>query len=220
MSDGTASETIILKMNKLYRILLLPFGLIVGLCRIANDGARIIMYRFKYGKSVASGATLTDDCRIDKTARVRKNCTVNHVSLGAYSYIGEDSKVQNAEIGNYCSIAPNVIIGPGRHPLDRKGTSPVFYTRNNALGVALPDVNGGFIDSEKTVVGNDVWIGTGAILLDGVKIGNGAVVGASSVVTKDVPDFAIVAGVPAKVIRYRDIQDSSWYNSVPEELRQ
>lgn len=113
--------------------------------------------------------------------------------IGDYTFIGQFTGITNAKIGRFCSIGTNVLIGPGHHNLENISTSTCFYD--------------GDIYNELTkrnlIIGNDVWIGSYSIILRGIKIGDGAVIGAGSVVTKDVPPYAIVAGVPAKIIRYR-----------------
>jgi virginiamycin A acetyltransferase len=112
--------------------------------------------------------------------------------IGSYTYIGCNTYVTKSKIGRYCSIANNVSIGQGEHPLGRISTSSKFY-----------------VDSWETLtqgtceIASDVWIGVDAVILRGVKVGLGAVVAANAVVTRDVPPFAIVAGVPARFIRYR-----------------
>lgn len=131
-------------------------------------------------------------------------------TLGNYNYIGQYSAISKAKIGNYCSIATNVSIGMGEHSVDAISTSSLFY------GDPLK------ILTEKTCeIGNDVWIGVDSIILRGVKVGNGAVVGANSVVTKDVPDFGIVVGSPARLIRFRftveeinRITESNWWDII------
>lgn len=135
------------------------------------------------------------------------------VSIGAFSYVCANSIIANARIGRYCSIAENVAIGMTGHPTNWLTTSPISY---------LPDFMNferhlSNLDAEwcrglavqhydmrpETVIGNDVWIGCGVYIKDGVTIGDGAIIGAHSVVTKDVPPFAIVVGNPGKILRYR-----------------
>ena len=101
----------------------------------------------------------------------------------------------------FCSIAAHVRINPGNHPLDRVALSHFTY-RSSAYGLGPDDA--AFFDwrrSHRVVLGNDVWIGHGAVVLPGVTIGDGCVIGAGSVVTRDVPANCVAAGVPCKVIR-------------------
>ena len=127
--------------------------------------------------------------------------------IGEYSYICKNTKVINAKIEKFCSIADEVIIGVGNHPLHCLSTSPFQYSRNKITQMGNILVNEEnlikSVSGKNTLIKNDVWIGTRAIVLKGVTVNDGAVIGAGSIVTKDVPPYAVVAGVPAKVIKYR-----------------
>lgn len=138
---------------------------------------------------------------IDKTAAVHCGARLYSVKLGRYSYVTRNTLVQNTTIGQFCSISDNCNIGMPTHPTDYVSTSPVFLNGRNRLKKNLWQHP--YIPSQRTTIGNDVWIGANVMIKSGVTIGNGAVIGAGAVVTHDVPDYAIVAGVPAKVIRYR-----------------
>ncbi len=150
------------------------------------------------------------------------------LSIGAFTYTQGGSFV-NAHLGRYCSFAEEVAIGAISHPTDWLSTAPFQY-RENPWGwldfgkkllsddtikrKVLPYSS----NSKSTKIGNDVWIGRKAIVLKGVTIGNGAIIGAGSVVTKDVPPYAIVGGVPARLIRYRfrdeiirKLEDLQWW---------
>lgn len=121
--------------------------------------------------------------------------------IGRYSYCGYGCRITACDIGAFCSISDNVVIGADEPPIDAVSTSPVFHEGRNILKrnfAAHPYKRG-----EQTIIGNDVWIGLGAIVKAGVRIGDGAVVGAGSVVTRDVPPYAIWAGAPAREIRKR-----------------
>lgn len=129
--------------------------------------------------------------------------------IGNYTYIGYNCNVTKSVIGRYCSIANNVSIGSGEHDIYEISTSALFYNLSYEK-----------LTEKDCIIGNDVWIGVDSIIRRGVKIGNGAVVGANSFVNKDVPDFAIVAGNPAKFIKFRfndmttikKICDTKWWD--------
>lgn len=142
------------------------------------------------------------NCEISNIVRIKRFCKLINVKVGEYSYIANNSHLINCSIGKFCSIGPFVKIGLGKHPVDRFSTSPIFYSTKNPLRINLVSQNT-FKEFEEVSIGNDVWIGANAIIMDGVKIGDGAIVAAGAVVTKDVPDYAIVGGVPAKIIKYR-----------------
>ena len=102
----------------------------------------------------------------------------------------------------------------------------MFYKRNNTFKINLVDKDLEFSEYKKTIVENDVWIGYGAIVLDGIKISNGAIIGAGSIVTKDIPPYAIAVGIPAKIIKYRfdnnkidKLIKSSWWDNDPYEIK-
>ncbi len=138
--------------------------------------------------------------------------------IGAFTYINAGGEYSSTRIGRYCSIAQEVVTGPGQHRTDYFSTHPFIqdptdqvaklgefdsYRRIlNKKPIATPTPPAKFSKPEITI-GNDVWIGMRAIILRGVSIGDGAIVAAGAVVTKDVPPYAIVGGTPAKVIRMR-----------------
>ena len=137
-------------------------------------------------------------------------------TVGKYNHFGRDTMLTHAEVGNYCSIAPGVKIGQAKHSLS-------YITTYNGIASA----NTGHDMFEKpTKIGNDVWIGANAVLMQGIEVGNGAVIGAGAVVTHDVPAYAIVTGVPARILRYRfseeqitEIQASKWWDADKKEAK-
>ncbi len=135
--------------------------------------------------------------------------------IGSFTYIGFRCSIGRVEIGRYCSVADNVTIGPGEHPLSGISTS-----------AALMEDAYAEMTSGECRLGHDVWIGVDSIIRRGVILGNGAIVGANSFVNKTVPPFAIVAGSPARLIRFRfppeiiaKIEASRWWDLEQEEAR-
>ena len=157
-------------------------------------------------------------CKLGRKNKICKDVFLHEMTdIGSYNYIGNYTMTLNAEIGSYCSIASGVKIGQSDHDLKCVSTSTHIYGPKHGI----TDYN----DCEKrTAIGNDVWIAANAVIKQGVTIGTGAVVGAGAVVTKDVPPYAIVGGVPAKLIRYRfgeqDVNmllESKWWELPPKE---
>lgn len=164
------------------------------------------------------------NCKIDKTAKVCTGSNCIDVQMGRYSYMGKNNSVANAKIGAFCSIASYCAIGGGAHPIDMVSTSPIFYAGKNIFGRNFGNIRTEL--NRPVVIGNDVWIGENAFINDGLTIGDGAIIGAHSVVTRDVPPYAIVAGAPAKLIRYRFTEDKveklldiKWWDWSEEELK-
>jgi acetyltransferase-like isoleucine patch superfamily enzyme len=134
---------------------------------------------------------------------IHKFVRLKNVSMGDLSYIANGARVQNATMGKFCSIGPNCKIGLGAHPSRRfVSTHPSFYSTHPETSITFVNSDH-FIDHAPINIGNDVWVGESAIVLDGVTISDGVIVGAGAVVTKDVPPYAVVVGVPAKIVRYR-----------------
>ena len=173
------------------------------------------------------GLKLLIDLFLDKLKLTSYHRRRRKYNIGEHSYINHTTKMGSVKMGKFCSVANDVIMGIGNHPMDYLTTSPFIYSRNKvkSIGNILVDEksliksNPNHKSNSATIIENDVWIGERAIILLGVKVGNGAVIGAGAVVTKDVPPYAIVAGVPAKVIRYRfpddiiaKLQELKWWD--------
>ena len=145
------------------------------------------------------------NCVVDRTSKIGAGSNCINVKVGRYSYMGKNNSVSNVEIGAFCSIASYCAIGGGAHSLDTVSTSPVFQKGRNILKKNFANIDSKL--NKKVVIENDVWIGENVFINDGIIIGNGAVVGAHSVVTHDVPPYAIVAGAPARIVRFRFSED-------------
>ncbi|MBO4922842.1 MAG: CatB-related O-acetyltransferase [Bacteroidales bacterium] len=160
---------------------------------------------------------------IHSSSKVESGSQFINSSMDKYSFCGYDCQIVNCHIGSFCSIADNVKIGGARHPIEWVGMSPVFYSGRDSIKKKFSTFDR--VEDKVTIVGNDVWIGANAIIIQGVKIGNGAVIGAGSVVTHDVGDYEIVAGNPAKVIRKRfsddiinELLNIRWWNLSDDKL--
>ena len=145
---------------------------------------------------------------VDYNSKFHNTAKLGHLTkainseIGAYSYVGSSSILVHASIGKYCSIASGCLIGLATHPIDNLSTSQIFILKNNPTKYQWTSKND-FIPYKKIEIGNDVWIGARVIIMGGIKIGNGVIIGAGAIVTKDIPDFAVVVGIPAKIIKYR-----------------
>lgn len=137
---------------------------------------------------------------------------VGNNKIGIYSYIGRNSQIRFTQIGRFCSIGNNVTIGAVEHPQDWLSTHIFAFNsygpfKGNKQFMDIVAQNTYEKNSKPVIVQNDVWIGDGAFIKSGVSIGNGAIIAAHAVVTKDIPDYAIVGGVPATIIKYRFAED-------------
>lgn len=139
--------------------------------------------------------------------RIERDVVISNkkIKIGRYTFIGKGASIgRNTEsIGRYCSLASGCVVGLNYHPMEKLSTSAAFYSKSWGIYNGDVDYISSFQEGRQTIIKNDVWVGANVIILGGVSIGNGAVIGAGSVVTKDVPDYAVVAGNPAKIIRYR-----------------
>lgn len=134
--------------------------------------------------------------------------------IGKMTYIGSSCSLLYTKIGKYCSIAGNVKTIIGEHPAhDWVSTHPAFYSTNCVCGKTFSKTKQfkeqKYTDEPNNImvdIGNDVWIGSEALIMNGVKIGDGAIIAAGAVVTKDVSPYTIVGGVPAKITgqRFKD----------------
>ncbi len=168
--------------------------------RIAKLMRVILSYPCRFFNGISLRATVVDS-KIHKTAKIQRRANVRYSSVGRYSYISANASAIHTKIGDFCSIASGVAIGGGSHDISAVSTSPIFSKGRNIFNKNFASLE--YDPYKETVIGNDVWIGNRAIILQGVTVGNGAVVGAGSVVTKDVPPYTVVAGNPAREIKKR-----------------
>jgi len=138
---------------------------------------------------------------IHHTSKVGSFSHMLNVKMNKYSYVANYCTLVDTDIGCFCSIADNVIIGGGAHPIDWVSTSPVFHDGKNFMKKNFSKHS--YIPTEQTIIKNDVWIGSNCLIKSGITIENGAIIGMGSVVTKNVAAFEIWAGNPAKFIRKR-----------------
>ena len=152
---------------------------------------------------VHSTATVTNSV-LGKYTEVGEDCSVANSTLGDYSYCVENTQIAYASIGKFANIAAHVRIYASMHPMGRASQHHFTYRSSWYFDGEADDQE--FFDwraSTPINIGHDTWIGHGAVIMPGVTVGHGAIIGSNAVVTKDVADFAVAVGVPAKTIRQR-----------------
>lgn len=171
---------------------------------------------------------------LDKTVSLAGSPVyLGKVDVGKYTFLNGDAYLENVSIGAYCSIGRDLHIISGSHDLSCFSTYPFWsYNKKSPFYKYERDyedqrAKDSFGNIRRTIIGNDVWIGSFVEIVGGVTIGDGAAIAAGAVVTKDVPPYAIVGGNPAKIIRYRfdeekikRLQDSKWWELNDRQLQQ
>jgi phosphonate metabolism protein (transferase hexapeptide repeat family) len=181
--------------------------------------------RPKIAETVIHETVRLREAEIGRRCEVLRNSIVEYASLGDYSYLGENCDIAGAVIGKFTAIANLVRIGAPNHPMDRPSQHRFTYVPEYYEASATRDRD--FFAArraDKVTVGNDCWIGHAAILLPGVTVGDGAVIAAGAVVSRNVPPYTVVGGVPARMIRKRfpdsiaeKLQRIAWWNW-PDQL--
>lgn len=144
------------------------------------------------------------DSTLGRYTEVGADCHVSRSTLGDYSYLVDGTQVAYAQIGKFANIAANVRIYASKHPMQRASLHHFTYRSSWYFEGEADDAAFFEWRAEHGIeIGHDTWIGHGAVIMPGVKVGHGAIIGSNAVVTKDVADFAIAVGVPAKPIRQR-----------------
>lgn len=167
------------------------------------------------------------ECEFEGCHRLGDHSQAYASKFGRFTYYGSHTRINHASIGRFCSIGSFVSLGLWSHPVARNvSTHPVFYSAIGQAGGVAWLKAGQVAEAQPVTIGHDVWIGDHAIVRGGVRIGNGAVVGAGAVVTKDIPAYAIVAGSPARIIRMRfsleeieQLLQIRWWDFSEERLR-
>lgn len=185
-----------------------------------------VSFEYLYSKAMLKlHGRAIKDCSLDKNTHVAAQSHLVNVVMGRYSDIGYNCQIVDADIGSFCSLGANIRIGGSSHPMGWVSTSQVFISKKNTLKTKFSFHE--YHSTKRTKLEHDIWIGDNALVKGGVTIGTGAVIGMGSVVTKDVPPYAVVAGNPAKIIKYRfdestriALLESAWWNYSEEKLRE
>lgn len=169
----------------------------------------------------------TRDCKFGAYTEGGARTVLLEVTMDDYFYVVNDSQMTYTGIGKFCSIAAMTRINPGNHPMHRASQAHFTYRASSYFPGESDDAEFfAWRRAHHVHIGNDVWIGHGAVILAGRSIGTGAVVAAGAIVTKDVPAYTIVAGNPARPVKRRfaediagRLADLAWWDWDHEALR-
>lgn len=192
------------------------------------------LFYFKKKKvKVEFNSHVNKNSRFEGRNLIARGSKVYNSFFGYCSYLANDSRLENSHVGRYTSIGPRVMVIIGEHPIDMVSTHPCFYSTRKQVGFSYVTKDkfeefryADKMNSKSVIIGSDVWIGADCRIIEGVTIGDGAIVLAGAIVTKNVPEYAVVGGVPAKIIRYRFDEEKinwllslKWWNKSEEWLQ-
>lgn len=174
---------------------------------VVSDNIQVYFRAYIVDSEVNKKCIIGENSRVRQSylkeyVRIDRNNLIMGCNVGRYSYTGPFNMIFNSVIGDFCSISYGVTIGPPDHDFSRISTHPFLHNQEYDI-LNNEDLMPVSKFDRPCEIGADVWIGCNATILRGVKIGCGAVIGANALVRKDVPPYAIVGGVPAKIIKYR-----------------
>jgi len=179
-----------------------------------------------FGASISSYAD--SSTRFEGYNQLYPLVEVQNSSLGLFSYLSRGARVINSDIGRFSCIGPETLVGGlGRHPSNWLSTHPIFYSTARQTGDTTFAERDYFEELQRTKIGSDVWIGARAVVLDGITVGDGAIIAAGAIVTRNVAPYSIVGGAPAKKIRDRfdsaiieGLLRAEWWNWPAESLKE
>jgi acetyltransferase-like isoleucine patch superfamily enzyme len=181
----------------------------------------------KYKCDISLKVNIDKESKFEGRNSVFSGTSITQSEIGYATYISSFCSFHKTKIGRYCSIAPQVKVIAGNHPTSKHvSTHPIFFTEKSFSGLVFEHTNTfneySYTNSDGDLlceIGNDVWIGEDVKIKNGVIIGDGAIIATGAVVCEHIPPYAIVGGVPAKIIKYRfnevDIKyllDLQWWN--------
>lgn len=181
--------------------------------------------------SIIGDDAIIIDSHINSNASINRGSNILRSVIGKFTYTTERIRILNAVVGNFCGISWQSSIGAGKHHLDHVAMQPLWrfhmFDTGNLDHDKNKELKKRYKKMTKCIVGNDVWIAPNVVIMTDLKIGNGAVIGAGAIVTKNVEPFSIVAGVPAKVLRKRfdekiidALEKIQWWNWPTQIIRE